>query len=159
MYEAYVAKFLRTKWATITNIGTVIPGDLHYGRKVGSGSTYAKFTISTQKVETISDNTRHGTYSILLEVYSKNTNEADILAIAAILDIQTSATSSLMAVLLASRSGAISSGAGTPGGALIEAWRVSPPTSESLQTEDERQAGCDIHVTRMGLRLRVQWGN
>lgn len=159
MYEAYVAKFIRTKWGTITNIGTVVPGDLHYGRKVGSGNTYAKFTISTQKVETISDNTRHGTYSILLEVYSKNTNETDLLAIAAILDIQTSATSSLMAVLLASRGGAISSGGGTPGGSLIEAWRVSPPTSESLQTEDERQAGCDIHVTRMGLRLRVQWGN
>lgn len=158
MFEAYVAKYLKTKWALVTNIGTIVPGDLHYGRKTGAGTPYARFTLSTQKIQHISDGVRHAHYSIQLEVYSENTSEADLLAIGAALDIQTSATSSLLAVLLAGVGSAISSGGGAPGGTLMYAWRTTPPSSETLQTDEERRSGRDTHVTKWAAKLGVQWG-
>lgn len=158
MFEAYVAKFLKTKWATITNIATLVPGDLHYGRKVGTGSPYGRFTITTQQIKHGSDGVRHAHYSVLLEIYSENTSEDDLLALGTALDIQTSATSSLLAVLLAAVNGAISSGSGTPGGVLQYAWRTAPMSSESLQTDEERRSGRDTHVTKWACKLGVQWG-
>lgn len=158
MFEAYVAKFVKAKWASVTNIGTIAPGSLHYGRKAGSGMPYGRFTLSTQKIQHISDGVRHAHYSVQLEVYSENTTEADLLAIGAALDIQTSATSSLLAALLAGVGTAISSGLGTPGGTLIYAWRTAPTSSETLQTDEERRAGRDTHVTKWAAKLGVQWG-
>ena len=156
MFVAYVAKWLRTKWATITNIGTVVPGDLHYGRKVGATAPYGRFTITTAKVEHVSDGLRHVDYTILLEIYAENPTEADSLAIDNILDSQSTTTSSLLAVLVAAAGTAISSGAGTPGGTLNYAWRSTPP-SESLQTDEERRSLKDVNVTKWAAKVRIQW--
>lgn len=158
MFEPYVAAYVRTKWATITGIGTTVPGDLHYGRKVGSGSPYAKFTVTLQKIEHISDGVRHAMYAIYLEVYSQNTSEADLQAISKALDYQSTSTSSLLAALLADVGGSISSGAGTPGGKQLYCWRSTPPSADTLMTEEERLSGRDVHVTKWAAKLGVQWG-
>lgn len=157
MEEAYIAKWFKAKWATVTNIATIVPGELYYGRKSGTGTVYARFTITTLKVEHISDGARHVTYSIYVEVYSRNTSETDKLAISTTLDIQTSATSSLLAVVVASTGGAISSGGGAPGGTLIYGYRKAPSATDTLQTDEERQSGRDIHVIKWACDLRVQW--
>lgn len=146
MYTSLVLRKLKSDWAAIASISTIVPGGLQEGVNTQTGSPYGRCEATCEKVVTKSDQARSAIYAILVEVAADSPSAADVLTMEQALD----------ALLVASRSGSLGGGGGEPSGAASYAWDRGPG-NRSLQTAEERRAGKSVMLIRKAFSIRVDW--
>ena len=146
MYTSLALRKLKTDWAAITNINTLVPGNIQEGLNTQTGNPYARCEVTVEREGYKSDQARYSIFAVLVEIFADSPTPATLLTL----------EQTLQTLLTSLKTGTLGGGVGEATGAVVYAWERQPG-SRSLQTAEERRAGQSVGAVRMAVQWRVDW--
>lgn len=137
---------LAVDWAAVSGLSAAVPGGIQLDQNTGTGTPYARCSISTEKEGYTSDQARYAIYAVVVEIFADNATPAAIATL----------ESKMQLLLAASATGTLGGGGGEPTGTVSYAWQRKP-TGKSLATPEDRRAGNSVVGKPHGMTIRVQW--